>query len=191
VIRTSETHPIEVNWIEPGAHTGSGRLGLTYAPGKCGRAPASGIEWRRDLSSDLERLREQHGTDVLVSLMESFEYDDLLIPSLFEEARARGIEVIHLPIVDGQVPRPEQAVALAELVARVRRALGAGDTVVIHCRGGQGRTGLVAAVLLTTYGHDPGTAIATVRRAQPKAVESAAQQAYVEAYAAARSVLPG
>lgn len=184
VTRTSDTHPIEVQWIEEGAFTGPGRLGLTYAPGKRGRAPASGIDWQRDLDKDLDRLRDHHGTDVLVSLMEGFEYEDLKVPGLIEGATARGIEVIHLPIVDGAAPSDEQASAVIDLTNRVRAGLSAGETVVIHCRGGQGRTGMVAAALLTTYGQDAEAAIATVRRAQPKAVESETQQRYVEAFAA-------
>src|SRR5690606_8877276 len=185
-IRTSETHPIEVQWVEPTSYAGDGRLGLTYAPGKCGRAPVSGVEWRRELTVDMDRLRDHHGTDVLVSLMEPAEYQELLIPDLFAVARGRGIEVQHLPIVDGEAPRPEQAGEVTALLDTVRDALAAGKTVVIHCRGGQGRTGMMAAVLLTTFGHDAARAIATVREAQPKAVESAVQQAYVEAYVAAR-----
>jgi len=185
VTRTSDTHPIEVQWIDANAFTGPGLLGLTYAPGKCGRAPASGIEWQRDLDTDLDRLRQHHGTDVLVSLLEDFEYEDLKVPGLFEGAKARGIEVIHLPIVDGSAPSEDQAPAVTDLMDRVRTGLAAGETVVIHCRGGQGRTGMVAAALLTTYGHDAATAIATVRRAQPKAVESTVQQHYVETFAAA------
>ena len=173
-----------MQWIEAGAFTGPGRLGLTYAPGKCGRAPVSGIEWQRDLDTDLERLRHHHGTDVLVSLMEGFEYEDLKVPQLFEGAKARGIEVLHLPIVDGFAPSDDLATAVIDLVERVRTGLAAGEIVVIHCRGGQGRTGMLAAALLTTYGHDAEAAIAIVRRAQPKAVESATQQRYVEAFAA-------
>lgn len=184
MIRTSDTHPIEVQWIDPGAFTGPGRLGLTYAPGKCGRAPVSGIDWQRDLDKDLDRLRDHHGTDILVSLMEGFEYEDLKVPGLIEGAKARGIEVIHLPIVDGAAPSDDQAPAVIDLMNRIRAGLSAGETVVIHCRGGQGRTGMLAAALLTTYGHDAEAAIATVRRAQPKAVESATQQRYVEVFAA-------
>src|SRR5690606_26095105 len=105
--RTSTSHPIDVMWVDPAAHGGSGRLGLTYAPGKRGRAPASGIDWDRDMQADLERLRDAHHADVLVSLMEPFEYEELRIPTLFDEARSRGIEVAHLPLIDGRAPAQE------------------------------------------------------------------------------------
>ena len=181
--RTSTTHPIDVLWVDPGAHSGAGRLGLCYAPGKSGRAPASGIEWDRDLAVDLDRLKEDHGVDVLVSLMEPFEYEELRIPGLFEEARARGIDVVHLPIEDGKAPQQQQTKAVEELLERARAELAAGRNVVIHCRGGQGRTGMMAAALLTTYGHGADSAIAIVRAVQPRAVESPVQRHYVESVA--------
>lgn len=181
--RTSLTHPIDVLWVDTAAFGGPGRLGLSYAPGKKGRAPASGIEWDRDLTADLERLAEVHRVDVLVSLMEPFEYEELGIPDMLHEVAQRGIEVVHLPIVDGQAPQPEQAQAVKTVLANARGALSAGRNVVIHCRGGQGRTGMLAAALLATYGHDAHAAIDIVRAAQPRAVESQVQQAYVESVA--------
>lgn len=187
MIRTSTTHPIDVGWVDPATHGGVGRLGLTYAPGKCGRAPASGIEWERDLTLDLDRLRGHHGVDVLVSLMEPFEYDELNIPTLLDDARARGIETMHLPIPDGEAPPQEQSDNARQVLDMVRRHLAAGRSVVIHCRGGQGRTGMMAAALLTTYGHAAGAAIASVREVQPRAVESVVQQAYVGLVANQRS----
>lgn len=183
--RTSITHPIDVLWVDPAAHADSGRLGLTYAPGKCGRAPASGIDWDRDLTADLDRLKEYHHVDVLISLMEPFEYEELLVPQLFDEARARGIAVVHLPVADGRAPERRQAAAVEDLLDGARSDLAAGRTVVIHCRGGQGRTGMLAAALLTTYGHDAEVAIGIVRAVQPRAVESPVQRAYVESLALA------
>lgn len=178
-VRTSDSHPIEVFWVEGSAHSNQGRLGLTFAPGKCGDGPVTGARWERSLAADLDRLKYHHGADLLVSLMEEFEYDMLKIPALFEEARQRGIRAHHLPIVDTSIPTDQQAAAVDELVHAIRRALGAGENVVVHCRGGQGRTGTIASIVLSTYGHEPEDAIRIVREAQPRAVENARQQQYV------------
>ena len=105
------------------------------------------------------------------------------IPNLFDEARARGIEVVHFPIVDGQAPRPDQAESVANLIGNARDAVGNGNSVVIHCRAGLGRTGAVAAMLLTTYGHDAESAVAAVRRVQPGAVETHVQHEYIRQFA--------
>ena len=65
-------------------------------------------------------------------------------------------------------------------------AVGQGERVLIHCHGGRGRSGLVAARLLIDRGMDAPAALATVRRARPGAVETAGQEAHLTAYAAGR-----
>lgn len=178
-VRTSDSHPIEVFWVDDKAHSTSGRLGLTFAPGKCGAGLVTAAHWERSLDADLDRLKGHHGTDRLVSLMESFEYDMLKIPDLFEEAEQRGMRIHHVPIVDTSVPTAEQAAEVDELAQSIRDALRAGESVVVHCRGGQGRTGTIASIVLTTFGHEPQEAIRFVRAAQPRAVENFRQQEYV------------
>jgi len=53
----------------------------------------------------------------------------------------------------------------------------------MHCRGGVGRSGMVAAAVTTTYGDDADAAIARVRQAQPLALETREQEAYVAGFA--------
>lgn len=123
---------------------------MTFAPGK----KASGLEgqWDRDLGADIERLRCEFGTDVLVSLVEDHELAHLGIAELVDVARGAGITVARLSIPDGGVPPDEgRFVALVDAaVAHLRSA----RTVVVHCRGGLGRTGLFAAACLRALGLD-------------------------------------
>ena len=179
--RTSATHPIDVHWV-PDLPT-DGAIGLTLAPGKHGPSYYHPAGWARDLDADLERLRQHHGADVLVSLMEDHEYDLLAVPDLRARARDVGLEVRHFPIADESVPPAWQDDAFAALVAGIRRALDDGRRVVVHCRGGVGRSGLVAAAVATTYCDDADAAIARVRRAQRFAVETDEQEAYVQRFA--------
>lgn len=180
-MRTSESDPLRVHWVPdlPAA----GALGLTLAPGKHGPSYYDPAGWARDLDADLDRLRHHHRADVLVSLLEDHEYDLLAIPDLRGRARDAGLEVRHFPIADDSVPPPWKEDAFAELVAGIRRAVDDGRRVVLHCRGGVGRSGLVAAAVATTYGDDADAAIARVRRAQPWAVETREQEAYVGRFA--------
>jgi protein-tyrosine phosphatase len=63
---------------------------------------------------------------------------------------------------------------------------GAEGRVAIACMGGVGRTGTIAACALVAGGMTPGDAIATVRSIRhPTAVETAAQEAFVHAFASA------
>lgn len=182
--RTSQSHPIEVDFVDspflpPGAH-----LGLTFAPGKVQPNASSG-SWARDLEADLRRLREHHGVDVLVSLIEPHEYEELGISALGEMAATLGLERLELAIADVSVPVGEAA--FGRLIEEIVLRLGGGRSAVVHCKGGLGRSGLVAAAALVHLGAAPRAGIAQVRAARPGAIETAEQERYVERYVAAPS----
>jgi len=180
MVKTSETSPIYVDLLEP-ADTGlSGGIGLTIAPGKKDGLSA------RDLEADLQRLRDHYHCDLLVSLMEPHEYEWLGMADLFDRARALGIETVHFPIVDGDAPRADEMPEFAALIDRVLAAARLGQTIVVHCRGGLGRSGTVAAACLVALDHEPADAIERVRAARPGAVESASQERWVHSYWKAR-----
>jgi ADP-ribosyl-[dinitrogen reductase] hydrolase len=61
----------------------------------------------------------------------------------------------------------------------LRARLRAGFNILIHCKGGLGRAGMIAARLLTELGVPPSQAIANTRNARPGAIETAAQEAFV------------
>lgn len=61
-------------------------------------------------------------------------------------------------------------------------ALMQGGKVLVHCRGGLGRAGTVAACLLVESGVAPSEAIRKVRTARSGAIETREQQRYVMAY---------
>src|SRR4029079_10685752 len=79
--RTSESHPIQVGWLKT---RWPGQIGLTFAPGKKQRSPASGAAWDRDLDRDLADLREKYGATHLVCLLEDAELRELEIEALPE-----------------------------------------------------------------------------------------------------------
>ncbi len=99
--------------------------------------------------------------------------------SLPARASARGIHHRHLPMVD---QRAGDDGDIRELVTWIRDAARTG-TVTVHCLGGLGRSGLVAACALVDDGVDPDQAIASVREHRsPRAVETAAQESFVRSY---------
>jgi hypothetical protein len=183
IMRTSEVDPIRVDFID-GAAAGvvmAGRIGLTIAPGKRDRERL----WDRDLAADLARLRAFYRADVLASLMEDFEYGMLEIPDLQPRAEAIGIEVRRFPIVDVDAPREAELAAFTAYVDGLVAAATAGKTVVIHCRGGIGRSGTVAACCLVQLGLTSKAAIAATRAARAGAVEAPPQWEWVARFARA------
>jgi predicted protein tyrosine phosphatase len=170
---------IRVDFLAPETHGLPGRLGLTIAPGK----------WREGLDAtsdhlvrdDLAHLRDRYGARVLVTLLEEFEMKRLGIPELLRVARRMRFRVLWFPIPD--VTAPSDLDATATLVGQIVDALGAGETVVVHCRGGLGRSGTIAACCLVARGREPAEAIAMVRAARPGAVEVRVQEDFVGLFA--------
>src|SRR5512133_3212363 len=94
------------------------------------------------------------------------------VAGLGEAVEALGLDWFHLPVADVDVPdsRFEDHWVLAGL--RLRRRLAAGGRILVHCQGGLGRAGTIAARLLVELGWQPWAAIAAVRLARPGAMES-------------------
>src|SRR5450756_1721960 len=111
-MRTSETDPIRVDFLAPTDLDVPGRLGLTIAPGK--RDPFG--HWERDLTSDLQRLRNHYQVDCLVSLMEAPEYEALGVADLPERAEEQGISVRLFPIRDVDAPPPAAMSRFLEMI---------------------------------------------------------------------------
>jgi hypothetical protein len=77
------------------------------------------------------------------------------------------------------VPDQRFESAWQSLGCEVHEKLDAGKRILIHCRGGLGRTGLVAGLILVERGYEPTTAIQVIRAARPHAIETRAQERYV------------
>lgn len=182
--RTSLDSPINVDFLPAESTKLTGGIGMTLAPGKQQRS-AMGGPWARDLTVDLTCLRDTFGAKRIVTLMELHEMRDLGIGDLFERGRSLGLEMIHVSIVDGGVPASLDV--MVELVDGVLASARAGETVVIHCKGGLGRTGTAAACCLVALGHSAADAIAIVRKARSGAVEREKQERFIEAFAAMAS----
>lgn len=178
-IATSETDPISVDFIQAEEVGLPGRLGMTFAPGKKGDSYHSNLVWDRSVMDDIDRLVDVEGMDVLVSLMEEHEYSLLKMDNFFDYLDKRKVQTIHYPIRDVSVPESTDRDSFFSLVAQIRELLAAGRTVVTHCRGGKGRTGLVAAAVLAAGGVPVEDAIAKVRLARPGTIETRQQENYV------------
>jgi len=176
MIRTSCTHPLRIDAIP----VASGRLGLTFCPGKHGDS-LYGTPWARDLEADLVALREW-GADQVVTIMDRSEFSVLRVPDLDARVVAHGMNWTYLPIPDQDVPKAEFDAAWPQVRATLLASLHAGNNVVLHCRGGLGRTGLVAALILIETGMTAENAIQAVRSLRPRAIETAAQERYVLNY---------
>jgi ADP-ribosyl-[dinitrogen reductase] hydrolase len=167
------TLPIATIPLEEG-----GRIGLSHCPGMYDAANPA-----RDLAGDLGAIHAWGAVGV-VTCVEQHELERLRIPDLGRRVEAAGMAWVHLPIRDMMAPDAAFEVAWHEAGPRLHAWLGQGRSVHLHCRGGRGRAGTVAARILIERGMRAGDAIRLVRTHRPGAIETTAQQAYLEALGA-------
>ncbi len=172
-IYTSQSAPLKIAEIP----LGFGKLGLSLCPGKHGPRLIGGC-WQRDLAQDLDVIKGW-GAHAVVTLMETQELSDFKVSNLGACVEALGMQWFHLPIEDCRAP-DERFERLWPAVSKVlHEELSKGHSVFIHCRGGLGRAGTVASLLLIETGASPVDAIVRVRAARPGAVETTTQEGWL------------
>jgi len=126
------------------AITGSwrGKLFLSSRP--------RGGDWLEDEVSGWRR----YGIDTVVSLLTDDEEQELGLRHEASEARKHDWPPIS----------SIQDIKLSDLLETIQRDLEHGKNVLVHCRQGIGRTGLVAASLLVREGMEPASAIQKVSK---------------------------
>jgi ADP-ribosyl-[dinitrogen reductase] hydrolase len=174
-IRTSITHPLRIDELR--IKNLAGVIGLTFCPGKTQKNGWTGA-WQRSLDLDLAAIKAW-SADAVVTLMESKELDIYDVRDLPGKVRGLGMTWIHLPIQDEQAPTKQFDLAWhTEGKALVERLIS-GQRVLLHCKGGLGRTGTVAAKLLIELGISADDAIAMVRNARSDTIDLGQQENYV------------
>lgn len=159
----------EIYWIEG---PWSGKLAVGPRP--------RGGDW---LVDDISNWK-QASIHTVLSLLTLEEELDLDLRDEAGTVRKQGMEFTSFPIPDRQVPKSEAK--LSEALEKVSRDLSSGKNVLVHCRQGIGRSGLVAASLLVKNGMSPGAAIESVSAARGMPVpETAEQRDWIDHYAAA------
>ncbi|NDP63336.1 ADP-ribosylglycohydrolase family protein [Polaromonas sp.] len=174
-VLTSLNRPLRVAHVCAG--TALGAIGVTLCPGKWQRTSISGT-WQRDLATDIDALHHW-GAAAVVTLMPQDELQAVQADGMGAACEARGIEWHHLPIQDVDVPDAAFETAWLYTGLRLREHLRAGRNVLLHCRGGLGRSGTIAARLLVELGWEAQAAIRAVRSQRPGAIETRAQEAHV------------
>lgn len=91
-----------------------------------------------------------------------------------------GMQWFHLPIGDDQAPSEEFNQHWQECRHQINTILDQGKHIAIHCKGGQGRTGLIAIQVLLEHGASLNEASDMVRSLRPKALTPTIHQQYIQ-----------
>lgn len=138
-----------------------------------GKLPGSG-----DLIHHVEfaEHREQ-GVRAIVSLTE---FSLLREKLLLHQLHPLGFVYHHIPVIDESAPSQEQ---VDEFIGFVNDMLNQERVVLVHCRGGYGRTGTMLACYLVSRGWEAEKAIAEVHARRPGSIAPLAQQECIVEYA--------
>jgi hypothetical protein len=139
------------------------RLNWHHLRTRQARSPRDWRPWARDLTKDLGAIAAWNAKAV-VTLIEPHEFFCSPYP----------VSVPRFSVVawNGCICRPAHS-------KRLRQRLDAGENIVVHCRGGLGRAGMVSARLLVESGIEPEAAMERVRAARPGAIETPRQEEWV------------
>ena len=162
------THPFDILTLDNGA-----KLIFTPCPGTKAVSVADAL-----------KSFKEAGAQAVITMMtmdELIENQADAIPSLCAEL---GMDWYHLPVEDGCAPDAPFAQAFALQKAILLDLIESGATIVIHCHGGSGRTGLMAAILMLELGYAPTQVKTQIQQIRPKSLTSAVQDNYlIEQYA--------
>ena len=147
-------------------HVGQGILALSPIPGGAG-----------DYAGDLQHVLEWKPS-IVISLVTEVELVSVKASGLWRDLADAGTRWEHLPINDFGVPDAGFEEAWPTVSASARRALMGGGRVLVHCRGGCGRSGMVALRLMIEVGEAPDDALDRLRHVRPCAVETDQQMAW-------------
>ncbi|MCA0929256.1 protein-tyrosine phosphatase family protein [Ruegeria profundi] len=144
-------------------HVGNGTVALSPLPG-CGDGYARDFVAIRDWRPGL-----------VISVTTTDEMLQEGAIRLGDDLRANGVRWVHLPIEDFGTPTPPIDTAWADIGATVSRILSCGGRVLVHCRGGCGRSGMIVLRLMVEHGESPDTALKRLRAVRKCAVETDSQ----------------
>lgn len=161
------THPIwqlKVNKTDDEA-----ALILTPCPGTKGVS----------LRDSLMQLKEQ-GAEAIVTALTMDEMVSKDVQQLEEVSRSLAMKWFHLPIEDDRAPESDFATKWNAVSSELHAILDNNGKVVMHCMGGSGRTGLLAAHLLLEKGWEIDSIVNEVQALRPGAYTKPVQVEYLE-----------
>ena len=140
-----------------------GTLALASLPGRGG-----------DYRGDLEVFREWK-PGIVLSMTTREELNRVGGEHFGSDIHGIGSRWHHLPVVDFGVPESEIEARWPEVSRSVRHALKGGGRVIVHCKTGCGRSGMVALRLMVESGEDRFAALNRLRALRDCAVETKGQ----------------
>ncbi|SED31967.1 dual specificity protein phosphatase family protein [Pseudomonas anguilliseptica] len=152
-------------------------LSIPNRPGRLIFTPCPGTK-DSSIDSALNTLK-QAGADAVLTLMPYAELAQNAASDLPALCAAQDLLWLYLPVADEQVPQADFDAAWPVVMAQITELLAANKAIAIHCKGGSGRTGLIAARILVELGIERSEAVSLVQALRPKAIQHPAHAGWL------------
>ena len=131
---------------------------------KLAGSPQPGLygDWDQDIS-----YLKNAGISCVISLTEQ--------ALIQKDLEANEFTSIHFPIRDMDIPQPRN---VFDLINKMRTQL-TDEVFLLHCKGGVGRTGTIAACYLVAEGMRGEQAVKAVRTIHPSYIQTKIQESFV------------
>ena len=144
------------------------------APGKYNKSTNT----QRSLDDDLKVIANSN-VKVIICLMQWSELEKLKIINYPRKAQEYGFIFYHLPIIDGSYPNDSDVNSVINIA---KCHLSKGQSVLIHCREGKNRTGLICGCCLVKFGYNRYEVIEKIQNCRPGSLQSINQQKYITSF---------
>jgi len=159
-------HPFDIITLNNGA-----KLILTPCPGSK----------EASLESSIEVLK-QAGTNMMLTLMFDGDMINNNISTLPLLCEKNNIAWLQLPIVDDDVPCEIFECLWHKNIEAILGVINNQGAIIIHCKGGYGRTGLVASLILLCYGLTAKQAMRKVQGVRHNSLKNERQLIYFNSF---------
>ena len=159
------------------------RLSIPGIQGKLIFTPCPGTK-DSSLVDSLATLKHA-GASAVISLMPASELAANGAEDIGKQCQVQDMAWFHLPVADEQVPLEDFGQGWKASKQSILERLNAGQDIAIHCKGGSGRTGLIAARIMIEAGIPRADAIALVQALRPKAIQHPANLNWITQFGAA------
>ena len=164
----SSSHPI---WFVSVSHS-KAKIGLTPCPGTKTESLADSVATIRNW-----------GASAILTLMPKEELEASGVADLQQETEKAGMKWFHLPVRDDEGPAEAFLTAWERVGNEVHQLLNDDQSIAIHCKGGSGRTGLMAGQIMLERGMPLKEVVESIQEQRPNAFTVAEQQEYIRTVA--------
>lgn len=159
-------HPYDTLPLLNGAH-----LILTPCPGTKGVSTEQSVA---DLKAG--------GADALVTMMPEADLKRFGVADIPQACELQGMAWFHLPVEDDEAPEAPFFEAFERYAKTLDDLLFSGKTLALHCKGGTGRTSLIAAILMHRQGYSWDELKTKIQAVRPTGLSIPAHVTFLQDY---------